>query len=60
MFAVEVRYATLNSHGRKRRQTRRSGGRGGGGEETGIKSNDPHLTGGEKVFMVTCDQCLFD
>ena len=57
MLSVEVRHATLTTHHRKRRRrrTRRTeggGGGGGGGEEAedkaDIKSNNPHLTGGEK------------
>ena len=52
-IAVEVRHATLNSHGRKRRtrtrRRRRRRRRGGGGRQVAdIKSNNPHLTGGEK------------
>ena len=35
--------------GRGRRRTRRS--TGGGGEETDIKSNNPHLTGGESKWF---------
>ena len=53
-LAVEVRHATLNTQDRgwgpTRRRTKSGGGGGGGGrgEETDIKSNNPHLTGGEK------------
>ena len=54
-LAVEVRHATLNTQDRSWGPTRRrrhGGGRGEwegeGGEETDIKSNNPHLTGGEK------------
>ena len=55
-IVVEVRHATLNSQDRGWDPTRRrtTGGGGGGrrstggeGEETNIKSNNPHLTGGE-------------
>ena len=55
-LAVGARHATLNSQDRSWDPTRRrtTGGGGGGrrstgeGEETNIKSNNPHLTGGEK------------
>ena len=62
MVVVEVRQGTLWSAGRSwTRTTRRQGGRGGrggrGGEEedeeekaTDIKSNNPHLAGGEKML----------
>ena len=58
-IAVGVQHATLNSQDRSwdptRRRTTRGEGEGeggeggeGGGEETDVKSNNPHLTGGEK------------
>ena len=64
-LAVGARHATLNSQDRswdptRRRTTGGGGGRrrkeeyrstGEGGEETDIKSNNPHLTGGEKEIF---------
>ena len=47
-IAVGVQHATLNSQYRDRRRRRKEEEAGGGeGEETNIKSNNPHLTGGE-------------
>ena len=47
---------TTRCRGRRRtRRKRRPGGEGGegggGGEETDIKSNNPHLTGGEQIYI---------
>ena len=38
--------------GRGDEEEDKGGGEGGGGEETDIKSNNPHLTGGEKTKAV--------
>jgi len=50
MIVVEVRHATLNAHGRKRRTrrtTRRRRRRRS--RRKNIKPNNPHLTGGEQI-----------
>ena len=48
MVALEVQQGTLDADGSRKR----GGGRGGdgrrGGDEADIKSNNPHLTGGEQ------------
>ena len=56
MLAVEVRHATLTTHHRKRRRrTTKEDEEEDEAEEkeedekTDIKSNNPHLTGGEKA-----------
>ena len=68
-LAVGARHATLNSQDRswdptRRRTTGGGGGRrrkeeyrstGEGGEETDIKSNNPHLTGGEQILRLIKD-----
>ena len=60
-LAVGARHATLNSQDRSwdptRRRTTGGGGEGGegeGGEVTDIKSNNPHLTGGEPKKWFVC------
>ena len=57
-LAVGARHAILNSQDRnweptRRRTTGRGGGgrRSTGGEETNIKSNNPHLTGGKNIII---------
>ena len=52
---LEVRHSTLNSQDRGwgRGGGEEGEGEGGEGEETDIKSNNPHLTGGEKPYRIT-------
>ena len=62
-IADGVQHATLNSQdrswgGRQEEEEDEEGGEGReGGEETDIKSNNPHLTGGEKWFWICWSVC---
>ena len=60
MIAVEVRHATLTTHHRKRKEDEEKEEEEEEKEEaeeeeeekTDIKSNNPHLTGGEKIINI--------